>query len=228
MKKEKTKGVKKKKEMDGETKQLIYVLASIAIIFLSFIGIYFGIKVSKQFEYLNLEWTIENMAKPGYKSINVYHTIFPKNYKGENLGVHNLYLRKDPRKNNISVNISTLSFSKNYIVTSDPLLRTCEDAGLAFYSLGDITLALPFIKNIIDGSINIDNIPDGQVYADCQNSSISTTVVKLFLGNETKVYSNYTNQNCYLIELESCEDLLIASEKFVLNIIEELDFKKDK
>lgn len=216
-----------KKKMDNETKQLIYVLVGIGVVFLLFFGIYYGVKWSNNFNYLGLDWTKENLATTQSSTkLIFYHAMFPKVYNGTNYGVHNLYLRNDPRKNKIAVNIDSLSFGENYIVTSDPELRECSDASLAFYSLGEITVAFPFIKSVKDGSIYSDNVPEGQIYADCSNVNSSTSVIKLIYGNETKIYSDEKYDGCYVIELANCSDILKTSEKFVLNIVEELNFSK--
>ena len=214
----------KRKKMDEETKQLIIILTGISLVFLLIFGVYFGIQMSHRFEYLSIKWTIENAAKAGATKILFYHTAFSKVYNGEYYGTHDLYLRNDPRKNNISVDINSLSFAKNYIVTSDPSLRKCSDSNLAFYALGEITLALPFIKNVSDGSTDISNVPERQVYADCSNASSSMTVVKIELGNETRIYADVENEDCYIIEISDCSEILKASEKFVTNIVKELKF----
>ncbi len=213
-----------KKKMDIQTKQLVIVVSFILFVFLLFFGIYFGIKFSNNFSYLNLKWDIQKDKIVSSKGVTFYHTIFPKIYNKQYYGDHNLYLRYNPRENDILVDVEGFSFSKNIIYTSDPSIRKCSRANLAFYALGDITVGLPFIKSVRDGSIDKDNIPEGMIYADCLNSSINTTIVKIIYGNETKIYQDSLFANCYIIELSDCSENLKASERFVLKILEDLNF----
>ena len=47
--------------------------------------------------------------------IDFYHGIFPVNYFGERIVNYNIYLRNDPRKNNIPIN-TQFSLSKNVTI----------------------------------------------------------------------------------------------------------------
>jgi len=212
-----------KKKMDIETKQLIVILAVLGFIFCVFIGVYWGSKASKKFEYLGLDWVIEKWG-----DMDFYRTVAPKRYAGTYYGDHIMYFRNDPRKNNVLVDIPELGFTSNYSVTMSPEARACSDAGLAIYNYATITNLLPFIKNISDGSTDLNNIPERMQYLTCENSSNKRTVINIMIGNQTKIYTNSNYSNCYVIEISSCDDILIASEKFALNLIKELNFTKKK
>lgn len=211
---------KKKKLIQKETKQLIGILISIAILFLAVLIPYFYIQSQKYFNYLGVDW-----QKEQYGNLTIYHTKFPKIYQGKDYGIHNVYLRNNPKKNNINSEIEKLTFKENVIVTQSKEILSCPNQIIVATELGQITQALPFVKSAIGATSNKEHAEELNIsYSTCENIPTRTTLIQLEITNQTKI--SKPSENCYLIEIDSCEKNILASEKFILEVIKALNFKK--
>lgn len=216
----KIKNKKPDKLTQQETKQLIGVLITIVVLFLAVLIPYFYIQSQKSFTYLGVNW-----QKEQYGELTVYHTQFPKIYQGKDYGIHNVYLRNNPKKNNITLEIEKLTFKEKLIVTQSKEILNCSNQIIVSTELGQITQALPFIKNVTGATSNKELANELNItYSTCENIPTRTTVIQLEITNQTKITK--PSENCYLIEIDSCEKNILASERFILEIIKALGFQK--
>src|SRR3989344_4418394 len=94
----KEKKVKKGKKISLETKQLYWIIGVMTALILLFILISAGIQSTKNFDYYGLAFTKEKFGE-----IPVYHYYrFYESGDGQTIK-HNLYLRTDPRKNDVPI-----------------------------------------------------------------------------------------------------------------------------
>ncbi len=213
----------KKSTLETETKQLFWFFVIVGLCFAAFLIPYFYTQSQKTFNYLGLNWDVIKDGK-GTTKITFYHTSVPKIYNNTFLGDHNLYLRTDPRKNNIETELDNLKFERNYIATMSPEVLNCSKQNLPAFALGDITLLFPFITNISGATTSKENSKN-ILYANCENSPVDTTLVQMQMGNETKIFTSPTNPDCYIIQIGSCEENLQSVERFILEILDNFNYK---
>ena len=210
---------KRKKKVDHDTKQFVWVIVVIAVIFISFLIPYFYAQSLKKFGYLGLDWTIEKESS----SLTFYHARVPKNYNGQFYGYHNVYLRNDPRENNISADVN-ISFYSRVRVSQSPEVLECSNEVLVSSGLGQITALFPFIDDV-EGTLSDEktakewNLP----FANC-TSEKDTTVILVQMGNESSVTQE--GDDCFVLTFGKCEDNMIVSEKFIIEILDQLNFQQ--
>jgi hypothetical protein len=210
----------KTKKLDHDTKQLIWVFAIIIVIFAAFMVPYFYGQSLKKFELYGVDWYIEKSAGSGP---TFYHAVMPKIYDGKVYGNHNVYLRNDPRENSIPASVN-ISFSRKIIVAQDPEAFNCPDEILVASALGQITALFPFITNV-SGAVSDKEKAElwALPFADCSKAKNGTTVFMVRMANESSVTQE---GNCYLINVAKCEDNLMVAERFVMEIVDQLNFQK--
>ena len=129
---------------------------------------------------------------------------------------YNLYLRHDPRTNNVSISGGKIKFAKPYVsyISIDPSgLQECQYGTIAIGGLGG------FMKDNqipVEGAL-IDFWQAGaqrKEWITCENKP-ANPVIEIFSGNKTQIT---IDKNCYRIEVANCE-ILQAVEKFQLQTI---------
>lgn len=206
-------------KLDKESKQLIWVFVIIFILFASFLVPYFYVQSLKKFELYGVDWYVEN---PNQGSVTFYHTVLPKLYNGEFYGNHNVYLRNDPRKNKIPTDIN-LSILPRVIVTYSPEVYECEDQILVATTMGQSFSLFPFVKVFEAAIANEANAKMWELpFADCTNSSNGS----VFLVRMAKESSIVQEGDCYILNIGKCEDNLLVAERLVMEMVDQLDFKK--
>ncbi len=214
-----------KKIKKEEDKQFFWFIAIVILCFSAFLIPYFYTQSQKTFNYLGLKWDVQIDGKK-QDQIEFYHTYVPKIYKGKNYGTHNFYLRNDPRKNDIEVNITELLFLKQYIATMTPEILECENQNLAAFALGDLTSTMPFIMNVSGATTEKEYATTHNIlYTNCEDAPAQTTIVQMQKGNETKIFLSPENPNCYIIQIENCEDNLKAVERLIIETIDKFGYK---
>jgi len=108
-----------KKVKDKESYQLVWFLAVVIVIFLSFLIPYFYVADSKKFEFGNITFVEED-----YQGLKIYHGIF---------GVltlpsseFNIFLRIDPRENSVPVMGKLDRFNYDGIISLSEELEMCR------------------------------------------------------------------------------------------------------
>ncbi len=203
-----------------ETRQLIWFFAIIIAVFAAFLIPYFWVDSSKHFEFANAEWVFEE-----YENLNIYHGKIPIYYQGQLYVTFNLYLRNDPRKNDIPADIN-ISFFPNIVVSQSEEVMNCPDSILVSSGLGQIGSMIPFVKGV-SGAMSSEegaerwNVP----FADCSSAGNGKTVIMVRMSPDGKssVSFDESNSDCYSLNVGSCEDNLMVSEKFMLEIISQLE-----
>ncbi|MEK6889339.1 MAG: hypothetical protein AABW80_04500 [Nanoarchaeota archaeon] len=171
-------------------------------------------------------YTYEGLAftKERYGDVVVSHYSYLfKDKISQELLRYNLYLRIDPRENNVPVEGEVL-FSKSDIILSvdTTYLQQCSDSIIAISMLQD------FIKNNgfnlktgvgqLEQNDNRTDIP----FVNCETHP-NDLLIQLKEGSETKIVQTDGNGLCYEINVNDCE-ILPAVEKFVIRSI--IDAKK--
>ncbi len=214
------KKVRKKSKLDREDKQTIGVVVGIALLFVIFLGGYYYFQSLNYFEYLGVDWDIQE-----YPNLDLYHTRFPIKYKGEVIANYNMYLRNDPRENNIPINVSQIGFEKNVVLSLDDSADECSGVTRAGSDLAMFVSAFPFVTNVTGALTNQTKAEElGLQYVDCSsdNSNKNRTVI-IFQKSETP--SVVEEQGCYIINFGDCE-VSKSIERFQLEILDQLNFKK--
>jgi len=215
-KSKKKKNIKKTKENkpkktheEVENTQLIWFFVVIFVVFASFLIPYFYIQSLKTFDYAGVDWKVEE-----YNDLTVYHTRFPAIGGNTN---YNLYLRGDPRENNVAAEGNFSSFYRKMQVSFSPEVDMCRG------EIPRITVDLGvFLKSNL-GAIEVKAATtdperkNGKEYTDCYNTP-ERTVVILEKGEENSVIQSEENPYCYTITVADCEDSS-AIEKFMIAVI---------
>lgn len=184
------------------------------LVLLFFVSSYL-IKMAYNFNYEGLSFTKEK-----FDDLMVYHHYYYfKDGYGE-LFQYNLYLRNDPRENNVSVNGKIVyPTQKDFIYISiGEDIEKCSDSSLAIAQLSSfITDNQMFLKT---GLSNESKAKESSVpYVSCEKYP-DDFVVSLMIGDRTKIVKK---NKCYEIEIANC-DILKAVEKFEVQSL--IDRKK--
>jgi hypothetical protein len=151
--------------------------------------------------------------KERFGEIPIYHySYFPSNpYTGEVIGKYNLYLRIDPRKNNVPMEgVVQFPFGKFvYVSVNGTGLTECEFGRVAIGNLAGF---------LTDHDITVKGASPDKEQAELANAKHITCEdkpenVKILIqsGNETRIYKDVNL--CHIIEIADCE-VLDAIEKF--------------
>jgi hypothetical protein len=205
---------------DIHNKQLKWIIAIIIIVFVVFLGTYYGVKTYQynavRFDYLGAHWVIGGTeTNPSYRASFKFGN-------NENFG---LYMRNDPRKNNVSIGENiTFKFYPNILTSYDKDLESCKEAVLNqinlvyFFSGVNVKLTPAMFNRTQAEERNV-------TFATC-NSAVSKTVIILRKSEMPSVEQDERNKDCYIINVGNCENSL-AVEKFMLAIMKQLQQEKN-
>jgi hypothetical protein len=201
----KRKESKKKEKKSEKERKIVLAVASIFGLVIVFIvaGTFFE-NIGK-FEHDGLTYT-----KQKYGEITMYHYYYFFNNDQGGLVKYNLYLRVDPRENDVPVEGEVI-FPQNrfaYLSVNNTGLSQCNLGNLA-----TVNLALFLEHNGIETRSASPDQEDAELknieYADCSTHP-RNVVILAEQGEETKI----TREGyCYKIEVADCE-MLEAFEKF--------------
>ncbi len=206
-------GVKKRKVSKERKleKELMYIIGFIVLLVIIFMTASAFFKSLNTIDYEGLTFT-----KGRVGNLVLYHHYYYYKSKNGNLVQYNLYLRNDPRYNNVSVEGDKVLFNKNvesYLSVDSLNLEVCP---YSILGVGNLAGFLTQNEVIINGG-NLD--PDaanvtGQEYVTCANHS-NRKVIELKEGDETGIK---INGNCYEIIVNNC-DVMQAIERFQIQTI---------
>jgi hypothetical protein len=196
----------------NKNKEMVWTIAFMILLFVALFGTSALFKSFNHFTYKGLSFTKEKFG-----TIPVYHYYYY--FTDSNTGKqyqYNLYLRIDPRKNNVSMPLGETEFSKeaiNYLTVNGSGLTSCTTSARDLGSLAELFSAnmLPMKAGTMD---SIEAKSNNLTYITCDNKP-ANPVIQIFSGNETKITIDH---NCYNIQIANCQTLE-AIEKFKLQTI---------
>ncbi|MAG39506.1 hypothetical protein CMI41_00880 [Candidatus Pacearchaeota archaeon] len=222
VKKKSKKKILKKKKIDSETKQLLWFFGVVILVFILFLGTYYGVRSQKHFVFGGAEWWVEG-EREGWGDLTLYHARYPVVYAGELYTNMNLWLYNDPRENNISADVDFFAngIAKDVVITFSSDLMECSDRNIIIPQLTQVFgTGLPWTTTS-GGIANVSAARNlGLPYADCFNVTDDKTVIYVHEGKESKVYSEW---GCYHVAYETCDDAMKSSEKLILELISQLN-----
>lgn len=211
-----------KKVLEREDKQLIWFIIGICAVFGIFLGAYFYTASLNNFEYLGLEW-----EKIKFGELDLYHTKVPIIYRGELVVNYNIYLRSDPRENDVPVNVN-IGFTPggDVIRTAEYEQWMCSGAKKGFADLGDFLSYFPTIENVT-GGFNDAQIANetSQPYYTCENATGGDTVIMWQKSDNPSIVQDSEYPSCYILNVGECESIK-TTEAFIIEFIRQLGFEK--
>lgn len=202
-------------KIDRQIKKYLPLIIGLAVLIVIFIALYLFLQGLGKIEYQGLSFTREKIGEVLVYTYNYYI----KNPEGKIIQ-NTLYVRNDPRKNNVPVE-GEIFYSEGktvYISVNGSGLEKCEDRMIAV-----ATLSL-FLKSnnfkVRGGTPDREEaIENNLTYVSCKNYP-NNPVIAIKSANETKITRN---DFCYTIEVANCE-IQQAAEKLIVQSI--IDAKK--
>jgi|SRR3989344_2509956 len=207
------KQTKKERKLEKELLGILIFLGVLVVVFL-IASAYF--KSLNYFEYEGMTFSKQKLGEiPLF-----HHSYYIKTKTGE-LAQYNLYLRNDPRYNNVSISGKSNLLSPGsvvYLSVNSEGLQQCRYGSLAVGTISSF-MTDNQIK-VIAGNLDFWNAGlRRDLWVTCENKP-GNKVVEILKGNETKVS---INGNCYRVEVSNCE-ILEATEKLITQSL--IDAKK--
>jgi hypothetical protein len=199
-----------------ENRQLIWVFVIIVGVFAIFLGTYFYVQGLKTFEFSGVDW-----IKEEYRDFDLYHSRFPIIYGGEVVANYNLYLRNDPRENDVPAEVD-IGFWSDVVISHEKEAGQCSGAVRVTGDLSMFLGAFPIINNIT-GAVNDPVVADNLdlEFADC-SSAINRTVIMIQKSESPSIVAQ---GDCYILNIGQCENVETI-EKFMIKMVQQLNFKK--
>ncbi len=203
----------------NENRQALWFFVIVIILFASFFVPYFYMGSLKSFEYVGADWRIED-----YENLRIYHGRFAA-LDGSNLN-YNIYLRGDPRKNDVAVEGNFDMFKHGGIVSISPEVDECRgEISRAMIDLG------AFLREGVGvGALEVAStdkfvaVENERLYATCEIVADRTLVV-VDRGDESKITQDEKNLYCYTIYIDDCNDIS-SVEKFLIETLDDFGGKK--
>jgi hypothetical protein len=204
----------KKNVRDGENRQLFWFFVVVAIIFAGVLIPYFWVENSKSFEFAGAEWAVEN-----YDYLKIFHGRF-LSFGNPNLH-YNIFLRIDPRENDVSTTGVFNTFKYGGVVSLGPEIEECQ--GQMIRGIFDLSAFLRQgvgVQVLESGSTDeFIAVEQDKRFATCK-TVLDRTLVIVDLGEEAKVMKDEKNPYCYTIIAENCDDLS-SIEKFMVKSVQD-------
>jgi hypothetical protein len=211
----KTEGELPKKEvLESESRQLMWFLIIVGLVFVAFLIPYFYFESQKTFHYGGVDWDIDDSDN----IITFYHSQF-RALNGANIN-YNIYLRGDPRENDVYTEGKFNSFKYGGYLSWTEDIQKCR---------GQVPRAALDMKSFVRTGVGIGNIDSGSStpelaeelgfpYVDCF-TNLNRTVIVLRMG-EPSVLQSENNPYCYYITIKDCDDFA-PIEKFIIKTIDD-------
>lgn len=195
----------------NEDKQLLWMVIIILVVFALFLIPYFYLESKKSFEFEDISWGIEE-----HGDLTIYHGIF-RAFMKENK-TYNIYLRQDPRENEVSTFGEFNKFTEQGIISASPDLEKCTGKGV-YRMIADLSGFLRGaigLSSVAAATTSIEYSQDNNVpYANC--TSFDQTTIVIQIGNESFVSQSSENPYCYTLQVTGCEDIA-PIEKFLVAV----------
>lgn len=203
----------KKSIRENEEKQLFWFFVVVGVVFAIVLVSYLWAENAKSFEHVGVDWVIED-----YENLRIYHGRFMA-LSGANLN-YNVFLRGDPRENDVSTEGTFDKFKNGGVVSMTPEVDACRgELSRVMLDLGAFLRQGVGVGSLIVGSTDkFVAVESDRIYAQC-NSVSDRTIVIVKLGDGLVVQDN-ENPYCYTIYAESCEDIS-SVEKFIIKAIDD-------
>lgn len=201
-----------KKVRNKEEGQLIWFFAIIIMIFLAFLIPYLYSEGRKSFEYSGVNWRIED-----HNGLEIYHARFKALDNSDTN--YNLYLRGDPRTNNVDTTGNFVDFRKGGYVALSREVDSCRgEVARVMVDLGSFLDTGVGVGDLKVASNDLDYSKDtGRFFVDCPSSNVRSTIVSIKIG-ESRVIQSEENPYCYEIYVDDCSDSKTV-EKFMIQTI---------
>ncbi len=213
---------KKARKSKGRNKEIYIVLGMMAFLVAVFFASYYIFQSLNKFEYEGLTFT-----KTKFGDIPVFHHYYYFNLRNE-LFKYNLYLRNDPRKNNVPITGSAVDDGVEFPL-GNTVYVSVDPAGLVGCEYGSVGIS-QLSSFLSDNQLRVKGASPNETiaeevnveYATCETKP--TDVVVIVKGGE-KTEIEYKNDNCAVISIANCE-VLQAIEKFQVKAV--LDARERK
>jgi len=218
--KNKTEKLIKENPNKAVERQFFWLVGIIIAIILGFVLIpVLYHQIFEKFEYGGVKF---EKIKEG--QLTFYHGQFPIIYKGNFYAVYNIYLRHDPRKNQIPLE-TNLSLSKKISISLNDGAASCTDAMLGQMELGKFFSAFPFVnKNITTGFYNASLAKEFNISPiTCDNASKDHTVL-IIQKSQTPSIESGSAENCYVLNIGECK-YLETVERYIVGAMAQVNSK---
>lgn len=207
-----------KKVKEKETSTLVWFFVVVVVVFASFLIPYSWNESSKFFEVGNISFMVED-----YEDLEIFHGRFVS-MTNPNLNF-NIFLREDPRDNDVSVEGKLKDFKFGGVISFSPELDECRgDVSRVMLDLGSFLKTGIGVGVIETGSTDeVVANETGRRFATCENVD-DRTVVLVEIGEDRGIVKDEANPFCYTITVEDCEDSVVV-EKFIVQSV--LDFREE-
>ncbi len=195
--------------------QLLVILVTIGVIFIIVFTIYILAQKSKKFEYNGMKF-----ERIMYDQLPLYYTQL-NIHRGDGSNVnYNLYLRNDPRGNNIPVDADIKFLVGKSFITIGDGLENCREASLGLINLASFLTGMGF--DVKGASSNEKTAKENNhPYITC-NNSLDNTVLSLETTTEDSIITNADrNPNCFILKVKDC-NVLNITEKFTVEMIKQV------
>ena len=201
-----------KKVVLKEEGQLIWFFAIIIMLFLAFLIPYLFLESKKNFEYSMVNWRIED-----HNGLIAYHARF-KALDNSDVN-YNVYLREDPRENNVFTEGNFVDFRVDgYVALSEEVDSCRGEVARVMVDLGSfLDTGVGVGKLTVASNDLIYSLETGRFFVDCPSSNILNTIISIKMG-EPRVIQSDENPYCYEIYVEDCSDISPV-EKFITKTI---------
>ena len=210
----------KKSVQKSEDRQLLWFLVVIGIVFAVVLVSYFGAESLKSFEYSGVDWMIEDYAEP---TGTIFHGRFIA-LSNSNLN-YNIFLRGDPRENNVSTEGTFDRFKYGGVISITPEVDECRgELSRVMLDLGAFLKRGVGVGPLTSGSTDkyVANESNRQ-FAQCGTVHDRTLVI-IELG-DSAVVQDESNPYCYVIRANDCNDVS-SVERFMVKAIEDFTLAK--
>ena len=198
----KTKENEKKEEISSfQESQLKWIIGIMVFIVVLILVFFWVSNASKKFDYAGV--TFEN-TKVG--SITLYSTVIT-GFNQNGLPIeYRLNLRNDPRELKIPMQ-GNLNFIKNkpvyFSLDFDSGINECKDLlPIVDFSRFMYAMGFPLISSVTSNDLAIQY---QKPMVDCTNK-LNNTVLILTTGDESGIFQDTTNKNCYYLKVSNCEE----------------------
>lgn len=219
VKKKNKKKIIKKNDLESQQNRQLIVFFMIMLISLGgLIAGYLYVQQQNKFNYAGVDF---QKGKEG--GIVFYHGRFPINYQGQTLKIFNLYLRVDPRKNEIPIE-TNFTLSKEIIMTFEPGLEKCEKAIVGQSTMAQFVSSFPWVIKSTGAVSDLAYAIDNKIaFADCSNATLDKTII---LAKKSEISSiEKAEENCYVLNVADCKYLEVT-ERFIVGIIAQINEKQ--